>query len=103
MSGQMGNTLLVTSVGREDKGMYQCMVRRQEGDTFQAVAELQLGGECQACVLYVAGMVGYVEYVGKSEIRFRCPTSSASLSWRLGRNPSRRWWQPKATIFSHFV
>lgn len=45
MSGQMGNTLLVTGVGREDKGMYQCMVRRQEGDTFQAVAELQLGGK----------------------------------------------------------
>lgn len=53
MSGQMGNTLLVTGVGREDKGMYQCMVRRQEGDTFQAVAELQLGGKWRqdvACV-----------------------------------------------------
>lgn len=37
----------ITGVGREDKGMYQCVVRRQEGDTFQASAELQLGGkEC---------------------------------------------------------
>lgn len=44
-SGLTGDTLLVTGVGREDKGMYQCVVRRQEGDTFQATAELQLGGE----------------------------------------------------------
>lgn len=42
-SGRMGDTLVVTSVGREDKGMYQCVVRRPEGDTFQAAAELQLG------------------------------------------------------------
>jgi hypothetical protein len=44
-SGRNGDTLLLSSVGREDKGMYQCVVRRQEGDTFQASAELQLGGE----------------------------------------------------------
>jgi len=43
-SGRNGDTLLLSSVGREDKGMYQCVVRRQEGDTFQASAELQLGG-----------------------------------------------------------
>lgn len=43
-AGRNGDTLLLSSVGREDKGMYQCMVRRQEGDTFQASAELQLGG-----------------------------------------------------------
>ncbi|XP_055691014.1 cell adhesion molecule Dscam2 isoform X2 [Lutzomyia longipalpis] len=42
-SGRIGDTLLVTAVGREDKGMYQCVVRRPEGDTFQAAAELQLG------------------------------------------------------------
>ncbi|GAB0100349.1 Down syndrome cell adhesion molecule-like protein Dscam2 [Sergentomyia squamirostris] len=42
-SGRIGDTLLVTSVGREDRGMYQCVVRRPEGDTFQAAAELQLG------------------------------------------------------------
>lgn len=45
-SGRNGDTLLLSSVGREDKGMYQCVVRRQEGDTFQASAELQLGGRC---------------------------------------------------------
>lgn len=41
----IGDTLLVRGVGREDKGMYQCVVRRNEGDTFQATAELQLGGK----------------------------------------------------------
>lgn len=44
-SGRVGDTLQVTGVTREDKGMYQCVVRRQEGDSFQASAELQLGGE----------------------------------------------------------
>lgn len=44
-SSAKGQTLIVSSVGREDKGMYQCVVRRQEGDSFQASAELQLGGE----------------------------------------------------------
>lgn len=44
-SGRIGDTLMVTGVGREDRGMYQCVVRRQEGDTFQATAELQLGGK----------------------------------------------------------
>lgn len=43
-SGRIGDTLLITNVGREDRGMYQCIVRRQEGDTFQSSAELQLGG-----------------------------------------------------------
>ncbi|XP_058457694.1 cell adhesion molecule Dscam2 isoform X15 [Malaya genurostris] len=42
-SGRVGDTLQVTGVTREDKGMYQCVVRRQEGDSFQASAELQLG------------------------------------------------------------
>lgn len=44
-SGRVGDTLQVTGVTKEDKGMYQCVVRRQEGDSFQASAELQLGGE----------------------------------------------------------
>lgn len=48
-SGRVGETLLVTGVGREDRGMYQCVVRRQEGDTFQASAELQLGGMLIIC------------------------------------------------------
>ncbi|XP_037907262.1 Down syndrome cell adhesion molecule-like protein Dscam2 isoform X9 [Hermetia illucens] len=42
-AARIGDTLLVTGVSRENKGMYQCVVRRPEGDTFQASAELQLG------------------------------------------------------------
>lgn len=38
-------TLIVNNIGREDRGMYQCVVRRAEGDTAQAAAELQLGGK----------------------------------------------------------
>lgn len=48
-TGRNGDTLLLSSIGKEDKAMYQCVVRtlggRPEGDTFQASAELQLGGE----------------------------------------------------------
>jgi hypothetical protein len=43
LAGRNGDTLLLSAIGREDKGMYQCVVRRPEGDTFQASAELQLG------------------------------------------------------------
>lgn len=39
-------TLVISNAGREDRGMYQCIVRRTEGDTAQAAAELQLGGMC---------------------------------------------------------
>ncbi|XP_022216725.2 Down syndrome cell adhesion molecule-like protein Dscam2 isoform X3 [Drosophila obscura] len=42
-SGRVEDTLMVTRVSRENRGMYQCVVRRPEGDTFQATAELQLG------------------------------------------------------------
>lgn len=38
------DSLIITNVGRDDRGMYQCVVRRAEGDTAQAAAELQLGG-----------------------------------------------------------
>lgn len=34
----------INNVGREHRGMYQCIVRRSEGETAQAAAELQLGG-----------------------------------------------------------
>jgi len=44
-SGRVEDTLVVPRVSRENRGMYQCVVRRPEGDTFQATAELQLGGE----------------------------------------------------------
>ncbi|XP_063239602.1 LOW QUALITY PROTEIN: cell adhesion molecule Dscam2-like [Bacillus rossius redtenbacheri] len=38
-----GDRLVVPGVGRDDRGMYQCLVRRAEGETAQASAELQLG------------------------------------------------------------
>lgn len=43
-SGRIEDVLIINRVSRENKGMYQCVVRRPEGDTFQATAELQLGG-----------------------------------------------------------
>lgn len=51
-SGRIEDTLMVTRVSRENRGMYQCVVRRPEGDTFQATAELQLGGENTSEYLY---------------------------------------------------
>jgi hypothetical protein len=44
-TGRQSELLRISSIGREDRGMYQCIVRRSEGDTAQASAELQLGGE----------------------------------------------------------
>ncbi|KAK7578218.1 hypothetical protein V9T40_010423 [Parthenolecanium corni] len=38
-----GETLVISSVSREDRGMYQCVVRRAEGETAQSSAELKLG------------------------------------------------------------
>ena len=40
-----GDLLVVSGVTREDQGMYQCMARRAEGETGQASAQLQLGGQ----------------------------------------------------------
>jgi hypothetical protein len=40
-----GDRIVIPGVGREDRGMYQCVVRRAEGETAQAAAELQLGGK----------------------------------------------------------
>ncbi|XP_023316145.1 Down syndrome cell adhesion molecule-like protein Dscam2 [Trichogramma pretiosum] len=42
-TGRQSELLRISSIGREDRGMYQCIVRRSEGDTAQAAAELQLG------------------------------------------------------------
>ncbi|CAB0034504.1 unnamed protein product [Trichogramma brassicae] len=42
-TGRQSELLRINSIGREDRGMYQCIVRRSEGDTAQAAAELQLG------------------------------------------------------------
>lgn len=43
-TGRQSELLRLNGIGREDRGMYQCIVRRAEGDTAQASAELQLGG-----------------------------------------------------------
>ncbi|KAL6441311.1 hypothetical protein ACFW04_003518 [Cataglyphis niger] len=43
-SGRQSELLRLNGIGRDDRGMYQCIVRRSEGDTAQASAELQLGG-----------------------------------------------------------
>lgn len=53
-TGRNGDTLLLSAVGRDDKGMYQCVVRRPEGDTFQASAELQLGGELTIKIVIIS-------------------------------------------------
>ncbi|XP_011638389.1 Down syndrome cell adhesion molecule-like protein Dscam2 isoform X4 [Pogonomyrmex barbatus] len=42
-TGRQSELLKLNGIGREDRGMYQCIVRRSEGDTAQASAELQLG------------------------------------------------------------
>ena len=36
---------VLRGVTRDDRGMYQCIVRRSEGDTAQSSGELQLGGK----------------------------------------------------------
>jgi hypothetical protein len=35
---------VINPVGREDRGIYQCIARRSDGDVAQGSAELQLGG-----------------------------------------------------------
>lgn len=52
--------MIVNNVGRDDRGMYQCVVRRAEGDTAQAAAELQLGGESMLQVLLDAREIVFV-------------------------------------------
>ncbi|CAL7944963.1 unnamed protein product [Xylocopa violacea] len=42
-TGRQSELLKLNGISREDRGMYQCIVRRSEGDTAQASAELQLG------------------------------------------------------------
>ncbi|KAG8035739.1 hypothetical protein G9C98_001395 [Cotesia typhae] len=42
-AGRQSETLTLNGINREDRGMYQCVVRRGD-DTSQASAELQLGG-----------------------------------------------------------
>lgn len=45
-SGRHNNEhFILRSVTRDDRGMYQCIVRKAEGETVQSSAELQLGGK----------------------------------------------------------
>lgn len=39
------NSLMITNVGRRDRGVYQCLVENQKSSA-QAMAELKLGGKC---------------------------------------------------------
>lgn len=45
--------LVIGSVGRRDKGMYQCLVRSDK-ENAQATAELKLGGMCVRVFLRVS-------------------------------------------------
>ncbi|XP_037034782.1 Down syndrome cell adhesion molecule-like protein Dscam2 isoform X7 [Bradysia coprophila] len=77
-SGRIGDTLMITGVGREDKGMYQCVVRREEGDTFQASAELQLG-DAPPILLY-----SFIEQTLQ-------PGPAVSLKCSAAGNPTPQW------------
>lgn len=44
------DVLRLVSVGRTDCGVYQCLVRRADGETAQSAATVQLGGECSGLV-----------------------------------------------------
>lgn len=54
---RQSEVLQLNGIGREDRGMYQCVVRRSEGDTAQATAELQLGGESIFTIRYYVSRV----------------------------------------------
>jgi hypothetical protein len=43
--GSGGRMLVIRPVRREDRGMYQCVARIEEGGSAQAAAELRLGGK----------------------------------------------------------
>ena len=45
-----GEQLIISSVHRADKGVYQCMARN-ERDSAQASAELRLGGEFELLIV----------------------------------------------------
>jgi uncharacterized protein YodC (DUF2158 family) len=58
-----GGRLTVTSVQREDQGMYQC-VASSDGESVQAVAELRLGGEYK---LHVYQRGEYIHTAGRPQ------------------------------------
>lgn len=62
--------LVIGSVGRRDKGMYQCLVRSDK-ENAQATAELKLGGQRRSRLFFFF-------------------TSTPVKSWSLVSSPSRR-------------
>lgn len=58
-TGRQSELLRLNGINREDRGMYQCIVRRSEGDTAQASAELQLGGMCEMCIYIFLSSIRY--------------------------------------------
>ncbi|XP_018569506.1 Down syndrome cell adhesion molecule-like protein Dscam2 [Anoplophora glabripennis] len=79
-------TLIVNNIGREDRGMYQCVVRRAEGDTAQAAAELQLG-DAPPILLY-----SFIEQTLQQgpAVSLKCSASgnpTPQISWSLDGFP----------------
>lgn len=50
MPGHEESVLRIDSVRKEDKGMYQCVVRNEQ-ESAQGSAELKLGGRCKLIIL----------------------------------------------------
>nr|CAD7393848.1 unnamed protein product [Timema cristinae] len=69
-SRSSGDKLVVSGVGREDRGMYQCLVRRAEGETAQGAAELQLGvlGEVSIVLIEDVPVLGEVSIVLREDV-----------------------------------
>jgi hypothetical protein len=47
-----GDTLTISSVKKEDRGMYQCFVRNDQ-ESAQGTSELKLGGRCKCAELFL--------------------------------------------------
>lgn len=59
-----GERLVIASVHRTDKGVYQCMARN-ERDSAQASAELRLGGEFGPVLLHDLNSLGILLTLNK--------------------------------------
>ncbi|XP_074032455.1 Down syndrome cell adhesion molecule 2 isoform X3 [Leptinotarsa decemlineata] len=79
-------TLIINNIGREDRGMYQCVVKRTEGDSAQASAELQLG-DAPPILLY-----SFIEQTLQPgpAVSLKCSASgnpTPQISWNLDGFP----------------
>ncbi|XP_059476003.1 cell adhesion molecule Dscam2 isoform X1 [Neocloeon triangulifer] len=82
VAGGTGRRLLVRPVRREDKGMYQCVARSDEGVTAQAAAELTLG-DAPPSLLY--SFIEQTMQPGPS-VSLKCSAAgnpTPSIEWRL--------------------